>query len=109
MAASEGSCEVRDARCEVCELSLAFRKLSLEAGAEDGVDSEGARGARDEQGGLMEGLRGLLLETMAGREGGNLGPPLRIVVRAVETRTVTPGRWWVGDSATSPGLWRRRR
>ena len=94
------------------ELSVAFQKISLEAGAEVGVHSEGGRdaeGARDDQGGLIEELQDLLVETMAGREGGNLGPPLRIVVRAVETRTVTPGRWWVGDSATSPGLWRRRR
>ena len=74
------------------ELSVAFQKISLEAGAEVGVHSEGGRdaeGARDDQGGLIEELRGLLVETMAGREGGNSGPPLRIVVRAVETRTVT--------------------
>ena len=50
---------------------------------------ECARGAKDEQGGLMEELRGLLLETMAGREGGASGPPLRIEVRAMETKTVT--------------------
>ena len=59
------------------ELDVAFQKLSLEAGTEGGVDSEGARDAteaEDDQGGLIEGLRGLLVETMARREGGILGP-----------------------------------